>query len=121
MNSLDDAESRSTRLNLREGYELYGAQVRNRLVIGAMLLSVGLLISTFWHHFPRDSFAHKLSIWISAACFGAAEFVWAWARLLWRSWVKGRPFTTMRLRFEMAMAVLVCVFFSLWVLDWLKW
>jgi hypothetical protein len=115
------AESRSAPLTLREGYDLYGARVRNRVIVGLASFGVGLSVSSLWHRFPRGTFLHEALIWGTAACFGAAELSLSWARLMYRSWLRGKRFTTTRLGIEIVLALATCVFFALYVLDWMKW
>lgn len=115
------AESRSAPLTLREGYDLYGARVRNRVIVGLVLLGIGLSVSAQWRRFPRGTFLHAALIWSTAVCFGAAEFSLSWARLLYRAWLRGKQFTTARLSFEIVLALATCLFFALYVLDRMKW
>ena len=117
----DSAESQSAPPTLREGYDLYGARVRNRVIVGLVLLGIGLSVSSLWHRFPRGTFLHAALIWSTAACFAIAEFSLRWARLLYRSWLRGKLVTTRRLGFEIAWALILCLFFGLYVLDRVKW
>lgn len=117
----DSAEQRNAPLTLREGYDRYGARVRNRVIVGLVFLSVGLLVSSLWDRFPRGTLLHEALIWSTAACFGAGEFSLSWARLLYRKWLRGKQFTTARLSFEIVLALATCAFFALYVLDKMKW
>jgi hypothetical protein len=117
----NSAESQSPSVTRREAYRRYGVQVRNRVIAGLVLAGVGLWVSSLWDHFPHDTLLHKASIWTTGACLGAAEFSLTWARLLYRSGLREKPVTSARLRFEMALALLLCLFFGLYVLDWMKW
>ncbi|MHB8410957.1 MAG: hypothetical protein ACYDDI_03315 [Candidatus Acidiferrales bacterium] len=117
----DSAASQNTPLSLREGYERYGARIRNRVIAGLVFLSVGLSVSVLWHRFPHGTFLHEALIWSTATCFGAAEFSLTWARLLYRSWLRGKRFTAARLGLEIVLALATCAFFALYVLDWMKW
>ena len=109
------------RLTLREGHDLFGARVRNRVILGVASLGLGLWTWTLQARFAHGTAAHIVLIWTAAVFFGAAEFSWSWARLLWRSRLKGKSFTVMRLGYEMAVAVLVMLFFGLYVQFWMKW
>lgn len=112
---------RSKPLTLREGHELYGARVRNRVLAGFVSLGLAFWLWTLQARFPRGTTLHIALIWGAAVCFAAAELSWSWARLLWRQWVKGKPFTKTRLRYELAMAVLLALFFGWYVLERMKW
>ena len=121
MSSRDTSESQSASMSLRSGHEQYGARVRNRVIIGFILVGAGFLVSALWYRFPHDTLFHKFLVCVSAVCFGAAEFTLAWARLLWRRWLRGKPFTRARLWFELMGAVLFTSFFAWYLLAWRKW
>ncbi len=120
-NSPAAREPRSKSLTLREGYEVYGARVRNRALVGLALIGLALWLWTLQARFARATTVHIVLIWGAAVCLGAAEFSWSWARLLWRRWVKGKSFTKARLWYDLTIAVLLTVFFGLYVLERLKW
>jgi small-conductance mechanosensitive channel len=113
--------SSSRGFKLREGYDLYGAQVRNRVIVGLVALGLAFWTWTLQARFAHGTSAHVALIWTTAVLFGVAELSWSWARLLWRSWMRGRRFTRTRLWYEAGMAVLVALAFGLYVLLWLKW
>jgi hypothetical protein len=119
--SSPDTPDQRRGVTLREGYDLYGARVRNRIIIGFALLGLAIWVWTLQARFSHGTTAHITLIWTAAALFGATEFSWSWARLLWRSWLKGKSFTVARLWYEMALAVLVVLFFGLYVLSRMRW
>ncbi len=119
--SAPDAANSRRGLSIRQGYGLYGAQVRNRVIVGVGSLALAFGTWKLQARFPHGTTPHVALIWTTAVLFGVAEFSWSWARLLWRVWIKGKSFTKARLWYELATSVLLTVFFALYVLEWLKW